>query len=359
MTVTLRFKQQLQFSYPRLSRSPCYEVLVAGLLSVTASEAASSLFAARVAEYRSLFFLPRLAVSDHDGLSAQEPTIVNGLSVSRYKVGSHQPWIGYGGEGSICIGPCVVIEEDREIVVPQNWKYYYFPFDQHDIQFSLYVDDLDMNASCALLGASILDEAGWSLLSEWALNPEGDSDAATTYFEADSRICHVSIKVKRLSTLFMVRTFTSLVLIVWVSLLSLRINPFAPPLFASRCASLVSSMILVMLNRGVASNESLGNVGYLVWSDVFSICQFVNLAIAVMFSVYIHQKAREGNMARAVEIDSVIRDLIPFGLYPVSVFGMLVSGLTRTLWAGIVFFFCGRLPQVDVFCLVAFERAPS
>lgn len=181
-----------------------------------------------------------------------------------------------------------------------------------------------------------------------------------------------------------VRTFTSLVLIVWVSLLSLRINPFAPPLFASRCASLVSSMILVMLNRGVASNESLGNVGYLVWSDVFSICQFVNLAIAVMFSVYIHQKAREGNMARAVEIDSVIRDLIPFGLYPVSGFVVVSNSfhvavlnfvvtseiLFRSVWHARLWphantlgwnrlFFCGRLPQVDVFCLVAFERAPS
>ena len=50
-------------------------------------------------------------------------------------------------------------------------------------------------------------------------------------------------------------------------------------------------MVIVMTKSNPAK-DILGPLNYLVWSDIFGLCQFVVLVMALMGSVYIHMLGR-------------------------------------------------------------------
>ena len=150
----------------------------------------------------------------------------------------------------------------------------------------------------------------------------------------------------------MIRTLSAYVLVVFASLLSLRINPFTPPLFGGRVSLQISAMILVMIQTNPAQ-AILGRLTYLVWSDVFAMCQFAILSTALCASVYIHYLFRVAQIDQANDVDAVVRNVIPFALYPLMVVSMVVTGLSQAVWTGAVVFATGSLVCVGI--TVAYE----
>jgi len=216
------------------------------------------------------------------------------------------------------------------------WTYDFFPFDYQTIRFRVSLPFADIRSSCRKWATDLTSADEWTRVPAWAFHH--DPPVQTTVETAD--MCLVEIKVYRLTLKYMITTLTALIVIIYGALLTLRVDPTVPPLFGGRVGALMSAMLTVMLKADPAE-QHLGPLTYLIWNDIFSLCQFVILVAALVLSITIHFLHRFGQKDRAKDMDKVVRTAIPFVVYPGMVLAMVVAGLVQAYWVGgVIFLVC-------------------
>lgn len=163
----------------------------------------------------------------------------------------------------MCVSCVTVTAEssDRTVSVDMQWKFGWFPFDQQMIELELKVPFHDVAATCARMAAdpNAVDKKKWEeYVSAFDIVDMQVAPKAPPALDT----CVISITVQRKLVVFMVNSLLAITLIVFGALLTLHINPTVPPLFGGRCAGLISSMIVVMLRKSVAT-ETLGSLTYM------------------------------------------------------------------------------------------------
>jgi len=126
--------------------------------------------------------------------------------------------------------------------------------------------------------------------------------------------------------------------------MALQLNPTVPPMVGGRMSALIFAMVLVSLKS--KGGLGIGTPTYLVWTDYFRLGQFMLLILGLASTVTIHRLVRMGATETANRVDSATRLLIPFFLYPLFVFSMVLIGFEHDA-AGYAFFCVG------IFALVA------
>ena len=93
------------------------------------------------------------------------------------------------------------------------WKYYYFPFDYQSIVLLLSVPSADLGPACANLATTLTFEEDWELIPGWALDKGGDAPVTTRLERFDT--CRVEIPLYRKTMVYMVKSLTALIIIVY------------------------------------------------------------------------------------------------------------------------------------------------
>jgi len=274
---------------------------------------------------------------------------------SQFRLQRVASWLGPGGNGSVCVECVTMTTKVRKVRLQESWKFYFFPFDYQTITMLWSVPSADVGPACARLASTLTMRDDWDEIPDWGLHT-ADGPPVVTTLEGLST-CKIEIPVFRRTGVYMIKSLLAVVLIVYGGLLTLRINPQIPPLFGGRIGALISAMVIVMLQTNPAE-KILGSLTYLVWADIFSICQFVVLVLALVASIYIHHLQRTGRAETGSDVDKVVRVSIPFVVYPAMVFSMLLSGIIQAAWTGALAFCLSVLCGIGLAILqVARERA--
>ena len=190
----------------------------------------------------------------------------------------------------------------------QQFSFFYYPFDQHDVKLDLSVPGAHLDCSAVadelngLPTAQLLPASSpWSLASRIrAAHPATGGGAAL----AVSR-CLIEVPVKRNYVVFVVQRLIPLLFIGGGALLVLFVNPTAAPAPGARMGILLSTMVLISLKSN--ADLGLGTLTYLIWLDLLKMVQFGILLVAVAETAAVHHLAGKGNVPKALALDRVWR----------------------------------------------------
>ncbi|KAL3926360.1 MAG: hypothetical protein SGPRY_003331 [Prymnesium sp.] len=301
----LEFSHSIKFADPRLSTSPCFGALQGrqSILSITETESSDSSRAQMVRDARKFFFYPELRITNEYLVDAGEESLVNGILPSQHQLQHFSVW-GGGGNKSVCYNCVTINTSRRNVKLEQSWKFDFFPFDTPQLTFFVSLDLGNISTACSGLARTITRVEDWDRsVPTWELSGE---EAIRSSMVRDN-LCRVDILLSRRYTVFMIKQLLAIIIIVWGALLTLRVEPRSPPLFGGRISGLIFAMVIVMLQPNLAVSL-LGNLTYLVWSDVFSLCQFSVLVIALCCSVHIHGLIRADKEEYAMWVDKIVRE---------------------------------------------------
>jgi len=333
MTYKATFEYTLSWSDPRLLSSPCYAVLPTML---TRSPGEDSLV-------RDNFWIPDVLV-------------VNGIKGAN--INRHSSVVEIGGvpnengrlprdlEDGLVRSTAV----RRGQVLLQSFNFGRFPFDKQSIELVFEVPGTAL--SCDEIAAQLATQPLLPAAASWTQTgpPVAQEDAASV---PDTLIvdvarpvdrCVLLLPIQRVSTVYIVQSFMPLCILVLGALMALQLNPTVPPMVGGRMSALIFAMVLVSLKS--KGGLGIGTPTYLVWTDYFRLGQFMLLILGLASTVTIHRLVRMGATETANRVDSATRLLIPFFLYPLFVFSMVLIGFEHDA-AGYAFFCVG------IFALVA------
>lgn len=112
-----------------------------------------------------------------------------------------------------------------------------------------------------------------------------------------------------------------IIIIVQAALLSLRLDPSAPPLVGARFSIQMFAMVLLALRS--ESTSTFGK-GELLWIDIFYIFQFATMFVALTETVIVHSLGRAGRTSLMYLVDGAFRWIIPYVSYPLCMAGLLL-----------------------------------
>jgi len=324
-TVTLGYT--MQWTDERLERTPCLPILPT-LLSLF--DGLDELQFIQKTELRHKFFVPEVVVMN-SAFGPSSDTL--GSSLFGFMQGTQDPLARRELDSDDATASSTAnTTASRIFHVAQDWKFFFFPFDSHDIVMKLHVPDVHIS-SCSsdqigrdleAIGGLIPDGRGWSKY--------GSVTAA--HEEASSgEICILRVPVRRDSLVYTVRSILTFVIVVQAALLAMWLNPLAPPLVGARSGLLITAMVGLSIRSNI--DYGLGRIDYFVWADIFALLQFFVVCLALLETIYVHQLAISQQQAKAMSVDRVARVLVPLFIYPVLVIAMLVMGIAESIVVGV------------------------
>ena len=150
------------------------------------------------------------------------------------------------------------------------------PFDEHELRFEIRVPSGFQISNCG--GDFWLDGGtpaeALPTTSGWRV----DDNAVKRTLSADGRSCQVRMAVQRLWARFFIKSVLPNVIVVFVGLLGLWLDPTKPPLVGGRCSLLVTATLLVSnkLNQRTAIDQAQQSVA---WNDLFALIQIGMLSM--------------------------------------------------------------------------------
>ena len=324
----------VQWSDPRLATSPCGGKLDS-ILSLRRDEVQSPVALPLKLHYRSLYWLPALEVNNlvpgFDPVDSQADFRLNAAGGVR--------GAGVQGTGTRCEEGCVTYRGEVTLEVVEPFRYYYFPFDNQTIVIELVFEGSEIsNCEGRGEGRGILSQMGLTeenvqgrLMpseSEWFI--QGALDAAITSEHPIGRDgarmldhCRVSIRVRRNTLVFVVKSMSMTILVVWGGLLALWLSPHS--FLGERTEWLLLALLLVMTNI-MGSDLGIGKLNYLIWVDYFQLLQLAVLLLALFETLGLHCLLCKRHEYIAMYIDHSFRVFVPFCLYPVATAAAILYG---------------------------------
>jgi len=335
MTYKATFEYILVWSDPRLLGSPCYAVLPTTLTRLPDEDSL----------VRDNFWIPDVHV-------------VNGIIDAN--VNRHSSVVEIGGVPNengrlprgLKDGLVRSTATRRGQVLLQSFNFGRFPFDKQSIELVFEVPGAAL--SCDEIAAQLATQPLLPAAASWTqLGPPVAQDDTLVGSQGGARNgtrpvllgrCVLLLPIQRVSTVYIVQSFIPLCILVLGALMALQLNPTIPPMVGGRMSALIFAMVLVSLKS--KGGLGIGTPTYLVWTDYFRLGQFILLILGLASTITIHRLVRMGATESANRVDYASRLVIPFFLYPLFVFSMILIGFEHD--AAGYSFFC-----VGIFALVA------
>jgi len=272
-----------------------------------------------------------LRVSHHSLELTYLPTLITGSQVGE----SWPDTVQHSSYGHF--GQRIEYNETLQVVLEESWLYTYFPFDKQIVELDFSIPKTSISStSCTEIAEGMRDYAGSDLEN---ILPEDDSwlkdtgEAITEHY-SDGH-CMVHIHVRRNYVVFFVKNILVLAMIVEAAMLSLRLNPLAPPLAGARLAIHMTAMLTVAVRSSADLTGQLGHVNQLLWIDGFYIFQFGTIVISLCESTLVHLLIRRNKNGVALRIDLVFRNVLPLVVYPMSIAGLCLWAFIPSPGAGL------------------------
>lgn len=323
----LNIEFQLTWADPLLFSSPCHEVLPALL---TTREGRSN-------PNRDAFWVPDIAVpQERDRDRAQRLRDVSAVSLAGLP----------DADGNLLTGLArghARSTAHRPMDLLQSFNYVRFPFDKQ--RFEMDIEVVGANISCTSIASQL--EAAQLLPPTSSWYRDGSISAAHPRQNGQTALdtCHITIPLSRFSSVYICQSLIPLIIIVLGALLVLQLNPLVPAMANGRYSVLIFAMVLVSLGSG--SDLGIGNPTYLIWVDFLKLGQFALLLMAIFENVIVQRLIAHQCTERALRVDRMARNVIPFCIYPIFIGSMVLVGYEHDV-AAIVVFFGGC---TAVFCL--------
>jgi len=138
-------------------------------------------------------------------------------------------------------------------------------------------------------------------------------------------VCKLRLYIRRDNLLELIKNLGPLVVVGYVPVLTLWLNPAIPPLVGGRVSAHIFSMVLVMVKYN--SNLGLGILTSMIWIDIFYLCLFCIIAIGLFETILIHSLFRSDMAVWAITIDGIFRKLMPACIYPCIMGSAFLVGL--------------------------------
>ena len=363
----------LQWEDPRIDASPCYDILP-DMLSITYDEGLDDRTRADKQANRKLFWLPSPNVRETGPGYRFVPDVIG------FDFRHSATWEGGRGPGgrTECLNCAVTTGEIDLDMIQAHFHYGLYPFDLQTIKITFEVPGANLfschgtqgifhmnldnmtwkDAQTALLPSFQNGRSGELVSGTWELEGkhlgeewgrrqllEGEqgivflshpTDASSG--EPDLSRCTLSINIKREVVTYVIkRLFTDILVIVMGLVCGLWLDPVDS--MGDRLAAIVVSFLIVVTN--MQADLGLGRLSYFIWMDIFNVISLVMLLCALVESIAVHYLLRKRLDVGAAFLDKVFRAILPMGVYPFMVVGMLVYGTTGNFEAGMLILFLG------------------
>lgn len=238
----------------------------------------------------------------------------------------------------------------RSTRVPPEFDYFYFPFDHQYVSIDFWLPQTTMKGCDELVSQLQNNEIGAQPPSTQLLPATGAwlyDSCSSVHGNCDpSKIkndlyrvqalptsaegreaCQIKIQIRRDNVLELIKNIGPLVVVGYVPVLTLWLNPSIPPLVGGRVSSHIFSMVLVMVKYN--TNLGLGILTSMIWIDAFYLCLFCMIALGLFETILIHSLFRSNKPMAALTIDGVFRKLMPACVYPCIMGAAFLVGLQR------------------------------
>jgi len=254
---------------------------------------------------------------------------------------------------------CVTRTAEIELqVVQRSFDYFYYPFDVQALHIHFRVDGghiytcENQSALAPMLPFASETDAEEKLLpltKEWTL-ANGLVDSIRLSHPTQNGVpqyhkCELQLIIKRNSVVFLVKSMITSLVVVFGSLATaLWMHP--EDLIGDRFAVLFIGFLILVTN--MQADLGLGAVTQLLWIDYFNLGQMCLILVAVFESTVVHLLLKTQRESFATSIDHVMRICIPFFLYVVVTFSMIIYGCDQIAHCPHRQV-CGPGPQTDIF----------
>ena len=318
-------KYTLTWNDPRLLTSACRAVLDKMLSSKGSEES----------PYLEKYWRPKLSVATSENIASQRDLIYSNF---RKEAGVTN----------------VSLEIEERFVLPQKFDYFYFPFDHQNVSVDIWLPQTTLLGCSKLVeqlrgnemgtplpGRQLLPATG-AWLYETCSQVHGFCDSSTISYDIlevppaplsteVGQTCKITLKIRRDNMLELIKNIGPLVVVGYVPVLTLWLNPSIPPLVGGRVSSHIFSMVLVMVKYN--TNLGLGILTSMIWIDFFYLCLFCMIALGLFETIFIHSLFRANMALAAMTIDGVFRKLMPMCVYPCIMGAAFLVGLQRNVEA--------------------------
>lgn len=219
---------------------------------------------------------------------------------------------------------CNQYTEDITLTFSIFGDFYYFPFDTSTAFLEWTTSPGAQLAGCDSLASHLRELAvDGELMSgqQWIIS----GDDISTEQPSPSR-CRVTMLLSRNYVKGLLGELLTLMLIVQAALLSLRLDPLAPPLVGARCSIQIFAMVLISVRLSTDRGKKLGVAGDALWIDWFYSAHFFFCILGVAESVAVHTLIRQGRKPLAMQFDDAFKWVVPFFIYPVFIIALLIDG---------------------------------
>ena len=227
---------------------------------------------------------------------------------------------------------CVQYKGGVELQVLQSFDLFFFPFDRQTIRWRFTVPQADLY-TCAGDGADALASMGigkteWEATQalmprnrvEWVVDGPFKNAVRVKYgvttvggnTTIDKSTCVVSVKIKRVWSVFFVKSMVITMLVAIGALLALYMHP--GEMTGDRMAHLFVGILIFVVN--LQTDLGLGKLTNLMWIDVFNLVQITLLICAVVEGLVVHHYFATQRENFAIHLDHVFRFVFPFIVYP-------------------------------------------
>ena len=258
----------MQWQDSRLATSPCAYVYTDVL---TTSGASPAPLLTRADNLLERIWHPSLTLLASDRRTAA----IVVYDRTRFAVEANTSWLV--GEQTVPCEHCATYRQHASATVPMEprWRFFYFPFDRHNISFILSAPSTNLSSSCRLVdGTPVLFEsmgltagsadskllpatAEWQWLSSYA------SGIDLSHPLGDTSKCEVKFIVRRQPLVFIVKQLAISVLVVFSGLCALFLH--VGDHTGDRTALILVSALIV--SGSFQAELNLGPIQYLVWFD--------------------------------------------------------------------------------------------
>lgn len=99
-----------------------------------------------------------------------------------------------------------------QIKLLQNWKFHFFPFDDHKLVFLVQLESANLSSVCEQFKTSLTFAEDWeAAIPDWSLYGK---NAVNTLLQSTDT-CRVEIRLVRRAAVFLVNSLTAIIVIVW------------------------------------------------------------------------------------------------------------------------------------------------
>lgn len=347
MQMKLSYTLSLKWRDSRLDTAPCATMMQTAM---TYKAGASTADVDRAGTMSALLWFPHISFLNSAGSQGTIQT-----ESSTFALEAESPWsAGSPSDGSASCAECATYTTTGSVsmYLAPTWKYAQFPFDTHEIVYEVRVSDAELfNCKEMFTGMALsTEELRTSTLlpatQEWGFLEDGQRSMRLEFGRGargvgeDRSVCVVRIEVRRNSVVFAIKQLAVTVIVVVCGLCALFLH--AADHTGDRTALVLLAALICATS--FQTDLGLGSIHYILWFDVWNVCNIALLLVCLVLCLYEHQLFMTDREKEATILNGITRWLLPFAYYPTVVIALFWHGWYPTSaapWIVLVIGFAG------------------